>query len=85
MPEVKDHKDAEREATRYIQDKFSKSEGTRLIPLKFVIFKKIWREGDVWMIDGVIDVKSGLTRSTKKPFTLQLHSESGEVIGYKEG
>ncbi len=76
MSKVKDYKDAEREARKWIADKYPKA--------KDISFTKIWKEGDVWIIDGELEIKTGFFAIAKKPFKLQLSSETGEIIGYSK-
>lgn len=74
MGKVNDYKDAEAQAEKYLNEKFKKA--------KDVKFARIWKDGDVWQIDGSAMVKKGMMSSELKTFKLQVNAETGDITGY---
>jgi len=76
MPKINDYKDAEREARKWAMDKYPRAKG--------ISFRKIWKEGNIWIIDSEVEKKTGVLSTVTETFKLQLSSETGEIVGYSK-
>lgn len=74
--EVRNVKEAEALAIKWAEKRYSK--------LLKVNFQKVWKEEEVWIIEGRATYRVGLIRNESKAFKLQLNAGNGEVIGYSE-
>lgn len=76
MYEIRDYKDAENEAKRWIAEKYPRNNTLK--------FKRVWKEGDYWLVEGEIWVRKGLMGWEKRHLKLKVTSDTGEIIGYSE-
>lgn len=48
---------------------------------------KVWfntgRTRDVWEVEGMVVLKSGLLKKERRPFRFQIDPETGDVIGFE--
>lgn len=75
MEEIKEPSRVEDRARGYIQKKHLK--------VKHILFRKVQKEGDIWLIEGEVSFKR-LFFTAKRSFRLEVRSETGEVASYEE-
>lgn len=68
--------DAENRARQFIRHRRPRANGVR--------FRRTWREGDVWMVEGEFWFKRLRLFTAKRSFRLQVSAETGEVASYEE-
>jgi hypothetical protein len=74
--EVKDATDAEDRAKKLIREKRPK--------LRQILFKRVEKKDNSWLIEGEIWFKRLYLFTVKKFFKLQISSETGEATSYQE-
>jgi len=73
LSKIKEYSDAEKEFGRWLEDKYPNA--------KNVKFKKIWKNDDLWMIEGELQIQSLLVEEWKQ-FKLQM-TVNGKITGYE--
>ena len=76
MVEVKGPADAEDRAREYIRERHPK--------VRKILFKRVDRKEDAWLIEGDVWFKRLHLFTVKKSFRLQIGSETREVKSYQE-
>ena len=73
---VRNYRDAEEVALRWVREKFP-----RVLRVRF---RRVWREADIWIVEGTVEVRTGILSKSRRGFKLQLDGNTGEVLGYSK-
>jgi len=76
MVEVEGPADAEDRAREFIRERHPK--------VRRILFERVDRKGDAWLIDGEVWFKRLRLFTIKRTFRLRIGSETGEVTSYQE-
>lgn len=74
MFKIEDYSDAELEFKRWLEDKFPRA--------KNVNFKKVWKDEELWILEGNATISTGLFKDESKKFKVQM-TLSGEIVSYE--
>lgn len=74
MFKIEDYSDAELEFKRWLEDKFPRA--------KNVNFKKVWKDKELWILEGDVTISTGLFKYESKKFKVQM-TLSGEIVNYE--
>lgn len=58
--------------------------GDRRPRVKRVLFRRTWREGNFWLVEGEFWFRRAHFFTVRRPFRLQISAETGQVTSYKE-
>jgi len=73
MVRVKSHTDVERIATNWLKEEYGE--------IRRPFFREVWKEEDMWIVEGAVDYKSGMLSWSRATFKLQINTK-GDIVGY---
>ena len=76
MEEIEGVAEAEEGAREFIKE--------RHFRVKKILFKRVYRERNDWLMEGEVSFKQAYFFKGKKSFKLRISSETGQVISYEE-
>ena len=76
MRKIKGPAEAEAKAREFIKERHSR--------VRQILFRRVNKEGDAWLLDGEVLFKWAYFFTAKRSFRLQMNPETGEVASYEE-
>lgn len=76
MEEIKGPTEAEVRARAFIRDRHPR--------VRQILFRRVHREGDVWLVDGEVWFKRAYFFTARRSFRLRMSSETGKLTSYEE-